>query len=58
MTHTEDIKRLTIMNEDYQEYLHNRIAALESRVQFLKEQLELSKQSNLKQQKNEQRQIN
>ena len=49
MTHTEDIKRLTIMNEDYQEYLHNRIEALESRVQFLKEQLELSKQSNLKQ---------
>ena len=45
---TEDIKRLTIMNEDYQDYLHNRIAALESRVQFLKEQLELSKQSNLK----------
>jgi tetrahydromethanopterin S-methyltransferase subunit G len=48
MTHTEDIKRVTIMNEDYQDYLHNRIAALESRVQFLKEQLELSKQSNLK----------
>ena len=48
MTHTEDIKRLTIMNEDYQDYLHNRIEALENRVQFLKEQLELSKQSNLK----------
>ena len=49
MIHTEDIKRLKIMNEDYQEYLHNRIEALESRVQFLKEQLELSKKSNLKQ---------
>ena len=49
MTHTEDIKRLTIMNQDYQDYLHNRIEALENRVQFLEEQLEVSKQLNLKQ---------
>ena len=49
MTHTEDIKRVTIMNEDYQGYLHNRIEALENRVQFLEEQLEISKQLNLKQ---------
>ena len=49
MTHTEDIKRVTIMNEDYQDYLHNRIEALENRVQFLEEQLEVSKQLNLKQ---------
>ena len=49
MTHTEDIKRLTIMNEDYQDYLHNRIEALENRVKFLEEQLEVSKQLNLKQ---------
>jgi tetrahydromethanopterin S-methyltransferase subunit G len=49
MTHTEDIKRLTIMNEDYQDYLHNRIEALENRVQFLEKQLEISKQLNLKQ---------
>ena len=49
MTHTEDIKRVTIMNEDYQDYLHNRIEALENRVQFLEKQLEISKQLNLKQ---------
>ena len=49
MTHTEDIKRVTIMNEDYQDYLHNRIEALENRVQFLEKELEISKQLNLKQ---------
>ena len=48
MTHIEDIKRVNIMTEDFEQYLHNRIEALENRVQFLKEQLELSKQSNLK----------
>ena len=56
MTHTEDIRR--IMTEDYQDYLYNRIEALEKRVEFLEAQLEISKQVNLKQQTNEQRQIN
>lgn len=49
MTHREDIKRLSIMNQDYQEYLHNRIESLENRVAFLEAQLEVSKQLNLKQ---------
>lgn len=57
MTHIEDIKRVSIMNEDFEKYLHNRIEALENRVAFLEAQLEVSKQL-LKQQKNEQRQIN
>jgi len=46
MTHIEDIKRVTIMTEDYQDYLHNRIEALENRVAFLEAQLEVSKQVN------------
>jgi tetrahydromethanopterin S-methyltransferase subunit G len=49
MTHTEDIKRVNIMTEDFEQYLHNRIEALENRVAFLEAQLEVSKQSNLKQ---------
>lgn len=57
MTHTEDIKRVNIMTEDFEQYLHNRIEALENRVAFLEAQLEVSKQL-LKQQKDEQRQIN
>ncbi len=48
MTHREDIKRVNIMNQDYQEYLHNRIEALENRVAFLEAQLEISKQINFK----------
>lgn len=47
MTHKEDIKR--IMTEDYQDYLYNRIEALEKRVEFLEAQIEISKQVNLKQ---------
>jgi len=47
ITHTEDIRR--IMTEDYQDYLYNRIEALEKRVEFLEAQLEISKQINLKQ---------
>jgi len=46
MTHTEDIKR--IMTEDYQDYLYNRIEALEKRVKILESQLEISKQINFK----------
>ena len=49
MTHTEDIKRLTIMNQDYQDYLHNRIEALENKIQTLQRELNISKQLNLKQ---------
>ena len=47
MTHTEDIKR--IMTKDYQDYLYNRIEALERRVEFLEAQIEISNQVNLKQ---------
>ena len=42
MTHTEDIKR--IKENDYQDYLHYRINALEKRVEFLEAQLEVAKQ--------------
>ena len=49
MTHTEDIKRVSIMNQDYQDYLHNRIETLENIVEVLEAQLEISKQLNLKQ---------
>ena len=48
MTHTEDIKRVNIMTEDFEQYLHNRIEALENRVAFLEAQLEISKQINFK----------
>lgn len=41
MTHEEDIKR--IKENDYQEYLHYRINALEKRVEFLEAQLEVAK---------------
>jgi uncharacterized protein YceH (UPF0502 family) len=41
MTHFEDIKRVSIMNEDLQQFLHNRIEALENRVAFLEAQLEV-----------------
>ena len=43
MTHKEDIKRLNIMNKDYEDYLHNRIEALENRVEVLEAQLEISR---------------
>ena len=43
MTHKEDIKRLTIMNQYYQDYLHNRIEVLENRLEVLEEQLEISR---------------
>jgi hypothetical protein len=46
MTHKEDIKRLNIMNKDY---LHNRIEALENKIQTLQRELNISKQLNLKQ---------
>jgi uncharacterized coiled-coil protein SlyX len=46
MTHIEDIKRVNIMTEDFEQYLHNRIEALENRVAFLEAQLEVSKQVN------------
>ena len=49
MTHTEDIKRVNIMTEDFEQYLHNRIEALENRVEVLEAQLEISKKLNLKQ---------
>lgn len=49
MTHFEDIKRVSIMNEDFENYLHNRIEALENRVAFLEAQLEVSKQLNFNQ---------
>ncbi len=49
MTHIEDIKRVSIMNEDFENYLHNRIEALENRVAFLEAQLEVSKQLNFNQ---------
>lgn len=39
MTHTEDIKRVKIMTEDFEQYLHNRIEALENRVAFLEESI-------------------
>lgn len=49
MTHTEDIKR--VKGNDYENYLHYRIEALENRVKFLEEsiafkeaQLEVAKQ--------------
>lgn len=42
MTHTEDIRR--IKGNDYQDYLHHRIEALENRVEFLEAQLEIAKQ--------------
>ncbi len=48
MTHTEDIKRVNIITEDFEQYLHNRIEALENRVAFLEAQLEISKQINFK----------
>ena len=48
MTHTEDIKRLTIMNQDYQDYLHNRIEALENRVEVLEAQLEISRKQSMR----------
>ena len=48
MTHIEDIKRVSIMNEDLEQFLHNRIEALENRVAFLEAQLEISKQINFK----------
>lgn len=41
MTYKEDIKRLNIMTEDYQNYLYNRIEALENRVAFLEAQLDV-----------------
>jgi tetrahydromethanopterin S-methyltransferase subunit G len=41
MTHTEDIKR--IKGNDFQDYLHYRIEALEKRVEFLEAQLEVFK---------------
>ena len=44
MTHIEDIKRVSIMNKDFENYLHNRIEALENRVAFLEAQLEVNKQ--------------
>ena len=44
MTHTEDIKRVNIMTEDFEQYLHNRIEALENKVASLEAQLEVSKQ--------------
>jgi len=49
MTHIEDIKRVSIMNEDFENYLHSRIEALENRVAFLEAQLEVSKQLNFNQ---------
>ena len=42
MTHTEDIRR--VKGNDYQDYLHYRIEALENRVEFLEAQLEIAKQ--------------
>ena len=42
MTHTDDIKR--VKGNDYQDYLHYRIEALENRVQELEAQLEVAKQ--------------
>ena len=48
MTHTEDIKRVNIMTEDFEQYLHNRIEALEKKVASLEAQLEISKQINFK----------
>ena len=40
MTHTEDIKR--VKGNDYENYLHYRIEALENRVAFLEAKLEVS----------------
>ena len=37
------------MNEDFENYLHSRIEALENRVAFLEAQLEVSKQLNFNQ---------
>lgn len=42
MTHTEDIKR--VKGNDYENYLHYRIEALENRVEFLEAQLQVTKQ--------------
>ena len=42
MTHTEDIKR--VKGNDYENYLHYRIEALENRVEFLEAQLQVAKQ--------------
>lgn len=42
MTHTDDIRR--IKGNDYKDYLHYRIEALEKRVEFLEAQLEVAKQ--------------
>jgi hypothetical protein len=42
MTHIDDIRR--IKGNDFQDYLHYRIAALEKRVEFLEAQLEVAKQ--------------
>ena len=42
MIHTEDIRR--IKGNDYENYLHYRIEALENRVEFLEAQLEIAKQ--------------
>lgn len=41
MTHTEDIKR--VKGNDYENYLHYRIEALENRVEFLEAQLQVAK---------------
>ena len=42
MTHTDDIRR--VKGNDYQDYLHYRIEALEKRVEFLEAQLEVAKE--------------